>query len=97
MMKCAFMLAVILFLTWQEVSSRPTFRSQGKFNFLISEMKYLVYPSVCRRSYAIWCSLGHWSFSAAIDRLLKLAPNNRIIFKNLFAGRVCVQRKNLFC
>ena len=31
------------------------------------------------------------------NRLLKLAPNNRIIFKNLFAGRVCVQRKNLFC
>ena len=67
------------------------------FYFLISEMKYLVYPFVCRRSYAIWCSVGHWSFSAAKDRLLKLAPINRIIFKNLFAGRVCEQRKNLFC
>ena len=38
---------------------------------------------------------GPFLFFCRKQRILKLAPNNRIIFKNLFAGQVCVQGKKL--
>ena len=62
-------------------------------------MKYLVYPFVCRRSYAIWCSSGHWPFSTAIDRLMKLAPKNRNcnIFTSLYYYKDLILSTLLMC